>query len=181
MTEWAKELFLKYNGNRFHMDREGEGGEYESYHISRETEEMWTEELISSFLTSDMCGKEAFRTYAAMTELLKTDRQNENWDTILYYPLRTECLDDVTILYMLPDSFRMAEKAVNKNCFSKVEADAYLHELERYTRLVRDPRVRLCHAGIFRSRIYCGLSEQSEKEMDRTVSLNEPFIGVGND
>lgn len=138
MTERAKELFLKYNGNRFHMDREGEGGEYESYHISRETEEMWTEELISSFLTSDMCGKEAFRTYAAVTELLKTDRQNKHWNTLLYYPLRTECLDDVTILYMLPDSFWMAEKAVNKNCFSKGEADAYLHELERYTRLVRD-------------------------------------------
>ena len=42
--ERAKELFLKYNGNRFYMDREGEGSEYDSYHISKETEEMWTEE-----------------------------------------------------------------------------------------------------------------------------------------
>ena len=138
MTERAKELFLKYNGNRFHMDREGEGGEYESFHISKETEEMWTEELIAAFLKSEINGREAFRTYTAVTELLKTDRQNKNWDTILYYPLHAEYLDDVTVLYMLPDSFRMAEKALNKNCFSKVEADAYLHELERYTRLVRD-------------------------------------------
>lgn len=137
MTERAKELFLKYNGNRFHMDREGEGGEYESYHISKETEEMWTEELISSFLTSELHGKEAFRTYSAVTELLKPDRQNPHWDTLLYYPLRTEHLDDVTILYMLRDSYRMAEKAVNKNCFSREEADAYLDELERYTLLMR--------------------------------------------
>jgi len=117
MTERAKELFLKYNGNRFHMDREGKGGEYESFHISKETEEMWTEELIVAFLKSEINGREAFRTYTAVTELLKTDRQNKNWDTILYYPLHAEYLDDVTVLYMLPDSYRMAEKAVNKNCF----------------------------------------------------------------
>lgn len=137
MTKRAKELFLKYNGNRFHMDREGEGGEYESYHISKETEEMWTEELISSFLTSEMHGKEAFRTYSAVTELLKPDRQNPHWDTLLYYPLRTDHLDDVTILYMLRDSFRMAERAAGRHCFTKEEADAYLCELERYTQLVQ--------------------------------------------
>ena len=137
MIKRAKELFLKYNGNRFHMDREGEGGEYENYHISRETEEMWTEELISSFLKSDMHGKEAFRTYAAVTELLKADRQNKHWNTLLYYPLRTECLDDVTILYMLQDSFRMAERAADRHCFTKEEADAYLHELDQYIQLIQ--------------------------------------------
>lgn len=137
MTERAKELFLKYNGNRFHMDREGEGGEYDSYHISRETEEMWTEELISFFLTSEMHGKEAFRTYSAVTELLKADRQNKHWDTLLYYPLKTEQLDDVTVLYMLQDSLRMAEKAASRHCFAKEEATAYLHELDQYTQLIQ--------------------------------------------
>lgn len=55
----AKELFLKYSGSRFHMDREGEGAEYESFHISKETEEMWTEEYISAFLNTKPNGKEA--------------------------------------------------------------------------------------------------------------------------
>lgn len=135
--ERAKELFLKYNGNRFHMEREGDGSEYESYHISKETEEMWTEELISSFLETKMRGMEAYRTYTSVTELLKSARKNKAWDICLYYPLRTEHLDDVTILYMLGSSFRMAEKAVKKHCFSQEEADAYLQELGQYIQSVQ--------------------------------------------
>ncbi len=119
------------------MDREGEGTEYDSFHISRETEEMWTEEYITCFLNSKLQGKEAYRSYSTMAELLKSDRQNKAWDICLYYPLRAECLDDVTILYMLPVSFRMAEKAVKKNRFSREDADAYLQELNRYVQLVQ--------------------------------------------
>ncbi len=135
--ERAKELFLKYNGNRFHMDREGDGSEYESYHISKETEEMWAEEFISSFLETKMQGREAYRAYTSATELLKSDRRNKDWDIFLYYPLRAEHLDDVTILYMLGSSFRMAEKAVKKHCFSRKETDAYLQELDQYIQSVQ--------------------------------------------
>ena len=56
MEERAKELFYRYHGNRFYMDHDGEGREYDSYHVSRETEEMWTEELISRFLESKPLG-----------------------------------------------------------------------------------------------------------------------------
>ena len=122
--ERAKELFLKYNGNRFYMDREGEGGEYESYHISKETEKMWAEEFVSSFLDSKTQGKEALRNYSAATELLNRDRRNAD-------------RDDVTILYMLSASFRMAEKATKKHCFSREERDAYLRELDAYAQVVR--------------------------------------------
>ena len=136
--ERAKELFLKYNGNRFYMDREGEGTEYDSYHISKETEEMWAEEYISCFLESKIQGKEAYRSYSTVAELLKSDRQNKAWDLCLYYPLRAEYPDDVTKLYMLQMSFRMAEKAVKKHRFSREDADAYLQELDRYIQLVQD-------------------------------------------
>ena len=136
--ERAKELFLKYNGNRFYMDREGECGEYESYHISKETEEMWTQELINTFLGSKLQGREALRTYSTVTELLKSERLNKDWDTCLYYPLRTKHLDDVTILYMLSASFTMAENAAKKHRLSKEEKDAYLQELENYMQTVQD-------------------------------------------
>lgn len=130
----AKELFLKYGGSRFHMDREGDGAEYDSYHISKETEEMWTRECIARFLESELKGREAHRAYAEVTELLKSDRSDEDWDRCLYYPLRAGHPDDVTILYMLSDSFRLAERAVKRNRFSREEAAAYLKELDGFTR-----------------------------------------------
>ena len=48
--ERAKEIFLKYNGNHFYMDRNGDGYEYASYHVPKETEEIWAKEIISFFL-----------------------------------------------------------------------------------------------------------------------------------
>ena len=133
----AKELFLKYNGNHFYMDRDGDGFEYDRYHISKETEEMWAEEYISDFLESKLQGREVLRAYSSVTELLKSDRRDDTWDRCLYYPLRAEHLDDVTILFMLPAGFRMAEKAVKKNCFSREEADAYRKVLNCYVRQVQ--------------------------------------------
>ncbi len=129
--ERAKELFLKYNGNRFYMDREGEGGEYESYHVSKETEEMWAKEAVSSFLESKPQGRKALCAYISASELAKS---GGDWDRCLYYPLQSEQLDDVTVLFMLPHSFRMAERAVKKQSFSKEEADTYFRELDRYLR-----------------------------------------------
>ena len=134
--ERAKELFLKYNGNRFHMDRDGEGCEYDGYHIPKETEEMWAEEHVSRFLESETRGREAVRAYSAAAELVKSDRQDGQWDRCLYYPLKAKHLDDVTVLYMLSESFRMAERAVKKRRFSREEADAYLQALAGYIREV---------------------------------------------
>ncbi len=135
--ERAKELFLKYNGNRFYMDREGDGGEYEGYHISKETEKLWAKEFISRFLTSELMGREALRAYSTAADLLKSDSSDESWEQCLYYPLRARQLDDVTILYMLNSSFQMAERAAEKHCFSKEEADVYLKELDDYVQAVQ--------------------------------------------
>ena len=134
MEERAKELFYRYHGNRFYMDHDGEGREYDSYHISRETEEMWTEELISRFLESKPLGKEALRSYSAVADLIRSG--SEDWEACLYYPLRAGHLDDVTVLFMLPCSLRMAEKAAGKQCFSREVAGAYRHVLDSYIRQV---------------------------------------------
>ena len=134
--ERAKELFLKYNGNRFYMDREGDGSEYEGYHIPKETEEMWAQEFIFGFLKTELKGREALRAYSTAAELLKRDRMGDRWEQCLFYPLRAKQLDDVTILYMLQVSFQMAERAIEKNCFSRKEADAYLKELDGYMQAV---------------------------------------------
>jgi hypothetical protein len=73
--ERAKELFLKYNGNRFYMDREGDGSEYEGYHIPKETEELWAKEFIFGFLKTELKGREALHAYSTAAELLKRDRE----------------------------------------------------------------------------------------------------------
>lgn len=149
--ERAKEIFLKYNGNHFYMDRNGDGYEYASYHVPKETEEIWAKEIISFFLESKLYGKDALRSYAAVTELIKSDRQDSNWDKCLYVPLKSEELDDVTTLYMLPMSLKMAEKAVRKHTFSQKDANAYIEELESYIRKVQD---RLVKDGLTRAADY---------------------------
>ena len=135
--ERAKELFLNYSGNQYYMDLDGVGHEYAAYHIPRETEELWAQEYISGFLASEPQGKEALRAYSAVTELAGKDKRDGVWEKCLYYPLRSGHLDDVTILFMLPGSFRMAERAARKRGFSREDAGAYLRELDGYIRQVR--------------------------------------------
>jgi hypothetical protein len=137
-TERAKEIFLNHHGNRFYMDHDGTGSEYESYHISKETEEMWTVELADRFLGSKPNGKEALRTYSAVSDMLRRDKQDRRWASCLYYPLRSGHLDDVTKLYMLNDSFKMAERAFAHKQFTKEEAVAYIQELDGYIQRVSD-------------------------------------------
>ncbi|MBO4838691.1 MAG: hypothetical protein J5493_04910 [Lachnospiraceae bacterium] len=136
--ERAKELFLKYSGNGYFMDLDGVGHEYAAYRVPKETEELWAQEFISGFLRSETQGKEALRAYSTVTELVRKNGRAGIWEKCLYYPLRAGHLDDVTILFMLRSSFRMAERAVKKRGFSREDAGAYLQELEGYNQQVRD-------------------------------------------
>ena len=136
--ERAKELFLEYHGNRFFMDRDGAGREYDGYRISRETERMWAEEYVRDFLESEAAGREALRAYSTAADLLHGRETEEDWKKCLYYPLRSRHLDDVTVLFMLPCSFRMAERAADRGRFPKEDADSYLRELDRVIREVRE-------------------------------------------
>ncbi len=135
-VERAKELFCQYHGNRFYMDHDGVGAEYEGYHVSGETERIWTRELVSELLKSEYRGKEALRVYRAAADLLNRDGERELWEECLYYPLRTGKLDDVTVLFTLRASFDMAREAAEKGRFSGEEAGRYRQELERFSRSV---------------------------------------------
>ena len=135
--ERAKELFLQYHGNRFYMDHDGVGAEYEAYRVSRETEEQWAEEFISAFWQSEAQGKEALQAYSCAADLVKTDRR-EDLEKCLYYPLRSPYPDDVTRLFMLRAGFRLAERAAKKQCLSREDAAAYLRELDRFISGIRE-------------------------------------------
>ena len=57
--------------------------------------------------------------------------------TVLYYPFRSPWLDDVTVLFMLPVSFRLAEKWEKKGKFSREETKEYLLILDDFLQAVQ--------------------------------------------
>ena len=136
--ERAKELFLYYHGNRFFMDHNGERYEYDRYHVPKETEEAWAREYVLGFFESEARGKEALRAYSAVTEFVERDKLRDFWERCLYYPLRSEHLDDVTTLFMLSRSYRMAESAAKRRRLSWAAAAAYVRELDSYIRQVQE-------------------------------------------
>ncbi len=103
--ERAKELFMQYGGNRFYMDLNGDGHEYGVYFIPKETEEEWRREYLSQFFEQKRYGKDALFSYSCAVDFSKGDTTDDCWERVLYYPLRSDWLDDVTVLFMLPRSF----------------------------------------------------------------------------
>ena len=130
--ERAKELFMQYSGNRFYMDLNGVGHEYDGYRIPRETEERWRREYLSQFFAQKRYGRDALLSYAHATDFLKSDMPDEWLESVLYYPLRSDWLDDVTVLFMLPVSFRLAEKRTEKGMFSRDTVEEYMYALDDY-------------------------------------------------
>ncbi|MBQ6560379.1 MAG: hypothetical protein IJL85_06075 [Erysipelotrichaceae bacterium] len=130
--ERAKELFLYYCGNQYFMDLNGDGNEYRGYQISKEKEEEWRKEYLDQFLVQKCYGREALRSYANAVKFLKSKRCDNNGKEYLHYPLRSDWLDDVTILFMLPYSFQLAEKRTEKRSLSKEEIKNYLLVLDGY-------------------------------------------------
>ena len=135
--ERAKELFIQYSGNRFYMDLNGDGNEYEGYRVSEKTEEEWRKEYLVQFFEQRRYGKDALYSCVHAVSFLKSDRSDECWKSILYYPIRCDWLDDVTILYMLPTSFKLAEKWSKKGNFHWKDVREYLQEFEVFAQCIR--------------------------------------------
>lgn len=133
--ERAKEMFLQYGGNRYYMSLDGVEQIYNSYRVSKETEEEWRREFLDGFFEQKRFGKDALGAYRTAADLLKND--GECRERFLYYPIRSDRLDDVTALFMLRITFRTAEKWAGKGVLSKEEAAAYLAALDRYAKDVQ--------------------------------------------
>lgn len=128
----AKELFIQYSGNRFYMDQNGVRREYDSYAIPKETEDTWRIEYLSQFLEQKEYGKDALLSYTRATNFLNGNTSDEWWEKVLYYPLLSDWLDDVTILFMLPISFQLAEKMAEKGKLSRDVAVKYMQALDDF-------------------------------------------------
>ncbi len=130
--ERAKELFMQYSGNRFYMDLNGDGREYDSYRIPRETEAAWRREYLSQFFAQRWYGREALLSYRRAADFLKSGTADDCRERLLYYPLSSDWLDDVTVLFMLPVSFHLAEKWAEAGKLSRDAADGYVHALDGF-------------------------------------------------
>ena len=135
--ERAKELYLQYCGNHYFMALNGDEKEYDRYRISKETEDMWRREWLDQFFEQKRYGKDAIGAYAKAVAFLKSDRSDEDGQSLLYYPLASVWLDDVTVLYMLRDSFRLAEKWAGKGKLSREDTGAYLQTLDRFIQSIQ--------------------------------------------
>ncbi len=118
------------------MDLDGRGGEYEIFRVPKETEDLWAKEFVRDLRSSEKRGREALGEYSAAAHLARRLGSAEDRRYCLFHPLRAPELDDVTRLFMLSDSFRMAERAAAEGSLSGEEAEAYLAELDAFSALV---------------------------------------------
>ncbi len=180
--ERAKELFMQYSGNRFFMDLNGEGHEYAGYRIPKETEEEWRREYLSRFFEQKRYGRDALLSYAHAADFLKSDMTADCWERILYYPLRSNWLDDVTILFMLPASFQLAEKRAEKGKLSRDAANEYLHALDSFIQNILKradaamlTRAEDYHQQEFSDRVYVAayLNDMQQKWIGLSRKINK--------
>ena len=135
--ERAKELYLHYCGNRYFMALNGDEIEYDMYHVSEVTEEAWRREFLDGFFAQKRFGKDALGSYSQAVEFLKSDRSDWCWEDVLHYPLKSDWLDDVTILFMLHRSLRLADKWARKGRLPREAAAAYLQEFDAFSQGVQ--------------------------------------------
>ena len=133
--ERAKEMFLQYSGNRYYMSLDGVEQIYDSFRVSKETEEEWRRDFLEDFFAQKRYGKDALRAYSAAADLLKVD--DEYRESFLYYPLRSDWLDDITVLFMLQTTFRAAEKWAVRGKLSEEEAAGYTAALDGFAKDVQ--------------------------------------------
>ena len=133
--ECAKEMFLQYSGNRYYMSLDGVEQIYDSYRVSKETEEEWRREFLKEFFSQKRYGKDALGAYRIAADFVSAD--GEYQESFLYYPIRSDGPDDVTALFMLQITLRTAEKWAGKRKLSKEEVAEYAATLERFAKDVQ--------------------------------------------
>lgn len=75
----AKQIFLKFDGSHFHMEREGEYSYYKSFDISKEQEDLWIkqyqEDILSQIEKEDIVSP-------LFTKLVRIIAQHKDYDCL---------------------------------------------------------------------------------------------------
>ena len=81
--EPAKELFLKYSGSHFQMEREGDYAAYRSYGVSRDQEASWARERLRELLPVFRERPIAEPVFSEAMALLKASRDEDTLEVLL--------------------------------------------------------------------------------------------------
>lgn len=79
----AKEVFLKYNGSYFHMERDGQLSTYKSYDISKNTERQWLREHQKELITQIQTGNSIDVYISRLCNVMRQSKDDEYLDSLI--------------------------------------------------------------------------------------------------
>ena len=137
----AKEMFFKYGGSHFHMEREGEYKSYKSFDISKEQESLWIEELQKELLDKvkkdDVVGHNYNTLCSSIRQYKSLDMLKELVD---FVKSRREASDTFSLLLMAEGELRIVEYFEKNNLGAhKNTAFARVTSLEILEYLLKRP------------------------------------------
>ena len=74
----ARQLFLKYDGSYFHMDRDGELDKYREYNIDVDTEKQWLCEYQLELIEQLQLGKSSDVIFSRVCSLMRAAKCDDN-------------------------------------------------------------------------------------------------------
>lgn len=118
----AKEIFIKYGGNKFYMEREGEYALYKSFDISKDQEVEWITEYHKEIVTKIKAEKNA-NTFITMFNELSNSiilfKDIDSFESILdIVKEKNTALDSFTRLRMTEETYNIVD-ALSKNSIKK--------------------------------------------------------------
>jgi hypothetical protein len=173
----AKEIFMKYGGSHFHMEREGEYQYYKSFCITKEQEGLWIKEYLQEMLNSieneDIVSPSFSRLsisiseyndifyFKKLVELVKCKRVNT--DTFSQMRMAEEILDII-------EDFSKNHDILNKN--TKLIRDAKHLALDILNDITKKP---ITVASYYRDIGYLHDVIQEDKIISRVQRLIEKW------
>ena len=79
----AKQVFLKYNGSYFHMERDGQLSTYKSYDISKNTERQWLREHQKELITQIQTGNSIDVYVSRLCNVMRQSKDDEYLDSLI--------------------------------------------------------------------------------------------------
>lgn len=120
----AKDLFVKYNGSHFYMDREEEGKLYRSYGISADQENVWRDEMLNTIVSR------MENSRAPAYEYIKACKLVEQCKVVTMFHSLYTCLDtryksqdSISTIYMLNAFFDMVTFLSKRGMSKEIKAD----------------------------------------------------------
>lgn len=114
----AKQLFIRYGGSLFHMDREGELQRYRSFGVSREQEEAWMHELTSQMLQTISRENDATKLRVSVGALVDSMLNHNRYEQVplLLDTIRSkfDSLDSFSQLLVAESMVRLIESSMGK-------------------------------------------------------------------